>query len=153
VHHCDRNTIAMIMTLSAPNPARHFALAGVVLAAMLACWSGNAFGETLDEFTLRRGVTAPTKKSLLPPPEYDRPYAGVLTVMVYDTVREVQEVCGGPAVACAVPMGGRCHIHIPRDYLIEDLYSTYDKVMRHEIAHCNGWRHEEPKWNEKWSWR
>src|SRR5262245_30067505 len=31
------------------NPRRRCGLAGVVLAAMLACWSGNAFGNPFDE--------------------------------------------------------------------------------------------------------
>jgi hypothetical protein len=44
VHHGDRNTIAMIVTLSARDPARSFAIAGVVVASLLACWSGQAFG-------------------------------------------------------------------------------------------------------------
>jgi hypothetical protein len=48
VHHCDRNTIAMIMTLSAGDPARKFAIARVVLAAALACWSGGASGQTRE---------------------------------------------------------------------------------------------------------
>jgi hypothetical protein len=48
VHHCDRNTIAMIMTLFAGDPARKFAIARVVLAAALACWSGGASGQTRE---------------------------------------------------------------------------------------------------------
>jgi hypothetical protein len=50
VHHCDTNTVAMIMTLSARDPAQKFALAAVAVAAFLACWSGEAFGQSFEEW-------------------------------------------------------------------------------------------------------
>jgi hypothetical protein len=68
MHQCDRNTIAMIMTLSARYPARRFAIAGAVLAALLACWSGKAFGQqenkALVSFTPPSGLSLSLLKAM-----------------------------------------------------------------------------------------
>lgn len=72
------------------------------------------------------------------PPEFDHPYAGEVVEFSDDVERD----CGAGTAACMVIApnypGDKCFIVIPRrggrwrDYL-----------RRHEVAHCNGWRHGE----------
>jgi hypothetical protein len=72
---------------------------------------------------------------LLPPAEYDRPYRGTLSVIRLDTRAEVTARCGWGAIACAREDRGYCEVIMFRD-------ETRESVLRHEIGHCNGWRHK-----------
>jgi len=69
------------------------------------------------------------------PAGYDRPYRGKLTV-VHLSPWDIRKVCGGLAVACAVVGKGRCTIYMSP----LDNWKTR-QTYRHEIAHCNGWKH------------
>lgn len=77
----------------------------------------------------------------MPPAEYDRPYNGSLEIQYADP-RDVSGLCGmGRLVrACAITSKDHCRVIFPRDV---GIYSkkTLTLMMRHEIAHCNGWRH------------
>jgi hypothetical protein len=70
-----------------------------------------------------------------PPAQYDRPYRGKLT-MVYLDHLQIRRICGGLAVACAVVGKGRCTVYMSG----LNNWRT-QATRRHEIAHCNGWRH------------
>lgn len=77
----------------------------------------------------------------MPPAEFDHPYDGQLEI-VYADPTEVSALCnhGTLVKSCARSGEGRCKIIFPKDV------GTYPKrtlelLMRHEIAHCNGWRH------------
>lgn len=78
---------------------------------------------------------------LIPPPEYDRPYTGRLEIE-YVEPGEAAKLCdlGHRNRACADVGNGWCRIIFPKD---TGVYSrkTLELLMRHEIAHCNGWRH------------
>jgi hypothetical protein len=137
------------------------------LMGLLACPPEAKHGETIVPKTVQTVPIAPPLPAvqppppperpidpasvpLLPPPEYDQPYTGELTVTTHETQADVLEACGyNPAtwkwrpLACAkVSLSGeRCHIHLPPDYLIIRQGKTREGVMRHEIGHCNGWRH------------
>ena len=77
---------------------------------------------------------------MTPPAVYDRPFSGKLTIR-HVSRDEANRICKahittrtGRVAGCSMPMGKRCIIIINADTL-------YDKaaVLRHEIAHCNGW--------------
>ena len=83
---------------------------------------------------------------LLPPEEYDHPYAGKLKTIVVNSQADVRRMCPGigfnlgTALACTTRhMDERCTIVVVPDAEIRK--AGYDPafVMRHEIAHCNGW--------------
>lgn len=74
---------------------------------------------------------------VMPPAEYDRPYTGSLEIQYADP-KEVYTKC--KARACAVIGKDRCRIIFPADTGLLPR-KTLDMLMRHEIAHCNGWRH------------
>lgn len=90
----------------------------------------------------------------LPPPwDFDYPYRGRLTITFTfpDTVHKIcmegpHAVKGIPfgniVRACALPSKDLawCHITMPhkRFYIPE----VWDALLRHELAHCNGWNHE-----------
>ena len=75
-----------------------------------------------------------------PPAQWDRPYSGNLTVTRTDLLT-VQRRCAGASrpllsfiLACAWVRDGNCEV------VLWDL--APDCTRRHEIAHCNGWKHE-----------
>jgi hypothetical protein len=73
--------------------------------------------------------------SVPPPARYDHSYRGKLTVVYLDHL-QIRRVCGGLAVACAVVGKGRCTVYM------SGLDNWKTRITRrHEIAHCNGWRH------------
>lgn len=94
---------------------------GSILAAALLFWSGGALAQVQ-----------------VPPPQYDRPYAGRLTVVSMPT-DQMQRICprGKICWAASYSRPGHCIIFLPNN-LSADLVAQY---RRHEIGHCNGWRH------------
>jgi hypothetical protein len=85
---------------------------------------------------------------ILPPEEYDYPYMGQLEITIH-TQDEIRALCTVykqwpfskyPALACNVRfLTGRCRIRMapPEDHVAAG--TTFDVVLRHEMAHCNGW--------------
>jgi hypothetical protein len=75
----------------------------------------------------------------LPPEQFDKPYRGALYV-IEAKLADVHRVCNAPkgTFACAIPMKGECLVVLPK----VDAWITKaqrDRLMRHEIGHCNGW--------------
>jgi len=89
------------------------------------------------------------KWDLLPPPEHDRPYTGVLTV-IRGTQDELRAQCPifrpyNWALGCSPVRMNRsthCIVYIADDATLKAAGWRYDLVLRHELGHCNGWRHE-----------
>jgi hypothetical protein len=78
---------------------------------------------------------------VVPPPEFDHPYDGVLKVTTARDQNHVRELCPkanfslGVALGCAHVQTGSCWI-----ILAPDAATHFGElVLRHEIAHCNGW--------------
>jgi hypothetical protein len=70
----------------------------------------------------------------MPPPEFDTPYKGKLTVTNMEDYGVIRFICKSTsAVACTVHTWGECLI-----LLGPGTWSNKD-VMRHELGHCNGW--------------
>jgi hypothetical protein len=87
----------------------------------------------------------------LPPLEFDYPYGGVLTIVRSEADFPDWHLCPQPPkpremLACAIrfrkPDGtltGRCSIYIAKDATLAKNGISYEDVLRHEMAHCNGW--------------
>lgn len=73
----------------------------------------------------------------MPPPQYQHPYHGKLTVH-YGSAVQIHQVCGFNARACAMPRGSSCTIWLPDSGDPHILAA----LRVHEIGHCNGWRHQ-----------
>jgi hypothetical protein len=103
---------------------------------------------------------------MLPPPEYDHPYSGKLTIIEANW-ETIQQVCGpiyanAPPGAlltgCAHVYPDHCLVYIGEPRTMQTaalLYHTnekdaHDRILRHEIGHCNGWPlyHPNPHYDE-----
>jgi hypothetical protein len=80
----------------------------------------------------------------LPPPEYDKPFTGKLTIRRLETEEEVFRTCKTSRVACAwrVADGSACHLLIVNDKVIRSNHGSWAFTLRHELGHCNGWTQE-----------
>jgi hypothetical protein len=87
------------------------------------------------------------QRAILPPAEFDRPYDGEL-IITRPHWQEVSRLCGKThAIGCThgreTHLPYRCYVAIAPD---DELMGwDYAYVLRHEIGHCNGWRHDAPK--------
>jgi hypothetical protein len=83
---------------------------------------------------------------IVPPSEYDHPYHGgtLVTTKVRDQ-DEVRRLCPGAqftmgvALACSYPIVGGCMVVVAPEADIKAFSMELNLVMRHEVAHCNGW--------------
>ena len=81
----------------------------------------------------------------LPPAKFDHPYTGKLTILKPDDYALIRVVCSdsadpiacafrtfdtttGETIACVIMLGPKVH---------DD-----ERALRHEMGHCNGWRHD-----------
>jgi hypothetical protein len=86
-----------------------------------------------------------------PPAEFDpleHPYKGDLTI-IKTSMQHVKEICpifqpGIPPLACATHDPGWCRVTIARDEDIKAVGWEPNRVLRHELAHCNGWPGDHP---------
>jgi hypothetical protein len=86
-----------------------------------------------------------------PPAVFDpleHPYTGDLTI-IKTSMQHVKEICpvfqpGIPPLACATHDPGWCRITIARDEDIKAVGWDPNRVLRHELAHCNGWPGDHP---------
>jgi hypothetical protein len=91
-------------------------------------------------------AAAAAGERLLPPKEFDHPFAGELIVFTARDQDEVRAMCPRTqfpplgALGCAPNIGpGRCRIVLAPDADIIKAGHPPELVKRHEIAHCNGW--------------
>jgi hypothetical protein len=81
----------------------------------------------------------------LPPSKYDRPYRGQIE-FVYDFPLATDD--GNYLWGYTVPpkrAGGKCLVHLsPVGSVVNNEVMTeevWHRMIRHELGHCNGWRH------------
>ena len=84
---------------------------------------------------------------ILPPPEYDHPFKGELTVK-RGTQNDLRTACpntfrpGNNALGCAkLVFDTICIIYMLNDVGLQMTGWDYEIVLRHERGHCNGWLH------------
>jgi len=84
------------------------------------------------------------------PSRFDYPYRGQLTVHTIKHERQMEFYCGKPTpgyfkAGCAIVRPDECIVYIldaePREFRMTAAQQA--ATLRHEIAHCNGWKHEE----------
>lgn len=77
-----------------------------------------------------------------PPAVYDHQFHGTVQIHQH-RMGEVERYCGlfTPVLGCTPigGLGGVCHINIVTPGLDGISKSFYLRVLRHEMAHCNGW--------------
>src|SRR5262249_14938688 len=97
-----------------------------------------------------------------PPPEFDKPYEGVVGILRLPFV-DAQKICRVGIYACSwvkqqpiLQLGDRtvCYIVISLD---DDLAQRsegqdFNAVLRHEIGHCNGWPADHSNRQARWEW-
>jgi len=79
---------------------------------------------------------------IMPPPEFDYEYSGHMTITRGDEASIRTECWGKSGIACAIRVSAEtCFVWITDDDVLERRRLSYDMVLRHERAHCNGWKH------------
>jgi hypothetical protein len=79
-----------------------------------------------------------------PPPKYDVPYTGDLEIVFFTHNEDIQPACGAHSdFACAQLWSDqkKCRIQILTEDALKKRGHAYNFALRHELAHCNGWRH------------
>jgi hypothetical protein len=111
-------------------------LASVAALSVLGASAAHADGRNLTMTTL-------------PPPEYDKPYTGELSILRFSTDEEIRRSCkgNGMGIACSSrsPDGSQCSVLIAANNILKARHFNYAVALRHELGHCNGWRHPEGK--------
>jgi hypothetical protein len=77
----------------------------------------------------------------LPPAEYDHPYGGELKIIRVASQIAAKAACPNiPRVfSCALVAPQKCVIFLLSDEGLKELGFNPEYVLKHEIAHCNGW--------------
>jgi hypothetical protein len=84
-----------------------------------------------------------------PPGRYDHPFNGKLLLQHADDLAQLRGVCNNDthALGCAFPRPEErsCWILLaPKDDIAKAQFPL-EQLIRHEIAHCNGWPVDHPK--------
>jgi hypothetical protein len=120
-------------------------LAGI---AVLPLMTGAAYAsshprvETGKPKIIVRHLTIRT--AIQPPPKYDVPYTGELEIVFFSHSDDLKKACSGSSdYACARPFSDlkKCIIFTLTEDGLKRKGNTYNFSMRHELAHCNGWKH------------
>ena len=74
-----------------------------------------------------------------PPLRFDHPFAGKVIIEQVDLAGQWQHCQPYGGWACAFVIYGVCHIYVIAEH------SGDRDLMRHEIAHCNGWPADHPR--------
>jgi hypothetical protein len=94
----------------------------------------------------------PTAKFILPPVEYDKHYDGDLTIKIVPDIISLKAACvsgdnplpAGMMLACAWHNAKSCVIYMVEDRVMREHNWNTGLLLRHEIAHCNGWPADHP---------
>lgn len=109
-------------------------------------WGISTKAKTITTESIKPNVQRIPPQSI-PPAEYDRYYTGQLTIVTSPSIEDLWIHCPGVssrAIGCALPGDAKCKIVILDDKLIRAIGSTTGHVLRHEMAHCNGWPSDHP---------
>jgi hypothetical protein len=92
-----------------------------------------------------RIVTVTIKGVMFPPPKYDKPYDGELEIRFFSNSEDVKLACsiGHEDTACTASSVDhkKCRIMMLTEDIIKRKGESYTLALRHELAHCNGWKH------------
>jgi hypothetical protein len=88
-----------------------------------------------------------TRYPILPPPEFDKPYDGDLTIRMLPTFEALRVACNvynPKMLACARHNEKSCIIYLVEDEVMRERGWNSGLLLRHEIGHCNGWPGDHP---------
>jgi hypothetical protein len=90
-----------------------------------------------------------------PPAEFDRPYTKTLTIIDAKDADEVKKARGNvPAtMGCSLRWADRCTIVLAPESIMKSYGWTEEHVLRHGIAHCNGWHGDHRGWSLTDPWK
>ena len=85
---------------------------------------------------------------LSPPPKYDKPYEGELEIVFFSNKDDLEGACkelrpGVHACARRTLDNKKCRIFASSEEFMKRKGRNYPFMLRHELAHCNGWKHPE----------
>ena len=88
------------------------------------------------------------RRGVLPPPEYDRPYRGILLEIRGDK-EMMARLCPKTwmvpvTLGCAYVHERDCTIVVANDDILEAAGWRFEIVKRHEVDHCGGWPNHHP---------
>jgi hypothetical protein len=97
-------------------------------------------------------VSEAVKNFMLPPVEYDRPFAGNLEEVVVKSREEMDASCKRIGLSVPyTPLGcgkllapDHCVVYLAREEVNHAVGLSTDLVRRHEAGHCNGWLKDHP---------
>ena len=81
-------------------------------------------------------------KRILPPAEFDHEFDGAVVITRVDE-QGIKKQCPTTLTGCAFLWRQTCYMWIVCDDILNYQRYSYDVVLRHEIAHCNGWHHDQ----------
>jgi hypothetical protein len=120
-----------------------FLIAGAVSLAALTAAYYSLSASTHPKDTVRRTAIEAVGgyyNIWLPPPEFDKPYPGALTIWYGYSPAGLLIVCQKVALACAQRTSkNSCDIHIIDETFFPKFKESYSVLLRHELGHCNGW--------------
>jgi hypothetical protein len=102
----------------------------------------------------------------LPPQEYDHPFTGILMIQRL-SLDEISKIClAKHRTGCSLVLntdngvylnnrtGNRtaCIAIVANDAGLQAEHMQFSGVLRHEIAHCNGWPGDHPGMESKYKW-
>jgi hypothetical protein len=125
-------------------------LAGVAALSVLSASAAHA-GQRAHVVVSRPIIPG----SLLPPPQYDKLYDGELEIQFFSNAADLEQACKdvNTKTACTfVPVDHKkCWIFMGTEDVIKRRGRSYAFTLRHELAHCNGWKHPNTTEGEKFN--
>jgi len=119
-------------------------LTGIAALSVLAASAAHAGQRPRVIVGKPRIITTTIKGVMLPPPKYDKPYDGELEIVFFSNSEDVKQACfGHDDAACAARSvdGKKCWIRMLSENAMKHKGENYAFALRHELGHCNGWKH------------
>jgi hypothetical protein len=115
----------------------------------LAAWVKAMTKHILAAICLHAATPAVAQNSsAIPPPEYDFPFKGKLTIERTSYQHVVRQNCSYSPfpylLGCARLRGEECYILMMDDAFLNKMNYPPEIVLRHEMGHCNGWPAHRP---------
>src|SRR5262245_25463554 len=84
---------------------------------------------------------APADSLIVPPQQYDYKYSGRIVLTRGSEARTKADCQGVSNIGCAIRVSAQtCYVWIADDDVLKRHRYSYDMVLLHETAHCNGWK-------------
>src|SRR5262245_48522178 len=123
--------------------SEHNVIWGIFLLMLFFLFAtSHSVGEPLIPPHMQFRKTPDVPRPSLPPAQFAKPYDGALTITIVSSTDEVGQFCDiGKTflLGCARRNAFSCAIMLVKDELARAYGWNTGLMLRHEIAHCNGW--------------